>query len=52
VRSNGGCGLKLTFDGPYRENVITQNATGTVSGGVNRGDNYCTGTGIVSASCL
>ena len=32
----------------YRENVITLNSSGTVNGGVNRGDNYCAGPGNIS----
>jgi hypothetical protein len=56
VRSNGsidgGYGLKLGSDDTYRENTITDNVTGAVTGtGVNLGANYCAGTGVTSASC-
>ncbi len=51
VRSNGGYGLNLDTRAAYRENVITGNTTGTVDFGVNRGDNYCDGPGVVSAFC-
>ena len=51
VRNNQTYGLSLTFDSTYRENTSTSNAVGAVLGGVNLGDNYCAGTGVVSASC-
>lgn len=52
VLLNGGYGLNFIGNGEYRENVIASNKTGTVIGiGVNLGDNYCIGTGVVSASC-
>ena len=51
VRSNAGHGLRLSSDAAYRENVITNNTVGAVIFGVNRGDNYCAGTGVVSATC-
>jgi hypothetical protein len=35
----------------YRENVVTANTTNGVVSGVNLGNNYCAGTGVVSASC-
>ena len=50
VRENDQNGLQLGADAAYRENVITFNG-GTVSGGVNRGDNYCNGPGVISSSC-
>jgi len=51
VRNNGGYGLNLGSQSAYRENVITANSTGAVDGGVNLGDNYCAGTGVVSPTC-
>jgi hypothetical protein len=58
IRGNGtsGSGRGLNFDATsgstYRGNTITENATQAVMGaGVNLGDNYCAGTGVVSASC-
>jgi parallel beta-helix repeat protein len=50
VKSNG-CGLNLGATATYRENVITTNSAGGVNGGVNRGDNYCAGTGVISSFC-
>ena len=48
VSLNGSYGLNLfhTFlsDAGYRENVISENLTGTVNGGVNLGSNSCNGT--------
>lgn len=41
VSENGGYGLVLAADAGYRENVIANNTTGTVTGGVNLGDNLC-----------
>jgi len=38
-------------DGAYRENTITANTIGAIDGpGVDLGDNYCAGTGVISAS--
>ena len=57
VRSNGhgsqgGYGLNLGFNTTYRENTITKNVTGAVTGsGVNLEGNYCDGTGVTSVSC-
>jgi parallel beta-helix repeat protein len=52
ARGNLGFGLNLTTDSTYRENTITANTAGTIAGaGVNKGDNYCAGTGTVSANC-
>ena len=53
VHLNGDYGISFVFpsNGAYRENVITGNAFGTVLDGVNRGDNYCIGTGVVSSFC-
>ncbi len=51
VRANGGTGLALSATTPYRENSVTSNTTAAVSGGVNRGDNYCAGAGVTSALC-
>jgi len=41
ARSNTGFGLNLGSSG-YRENVVSGNG-GTVSGGVNAGNNVCNG---------
>jgi parallel beta-helix repeat protein len=48
VWRNGGFGLNLLlnatgFTSAFRENVITNNMTGTVNGGVNMGNNSCDG---------
>jgi hypothetical protein len=57
MRSNGqgnlgGYGLRILNDATYRENTITDNATGAVTGsGVNMGDNYCAGTGVTLPTC-
>jgi parallel beta-helix repeat protein len=54
VHGNRGYGLNLGADSAYSDNVVTSNATGTVtgSGSANSlGGNYCSGTGTVSASC-
>ena len=54
VRSNSGSGLNLSTDSAYSDNVVTFNTTGTVTGAGsanNRGGNYCSGTGTVSANC-
>jgi hypothetical protein len=51
VSSNTGVGLRLGPNVGYRENVITGNTTNGVVSGVNLGNNYCAGTGVVSASC-
>ncbi|MEE8164569.1 MAG: right-handed parallel beta-helix repeat-containing protein [Myxococcota bacterium] len=57
VRSNGhgsqgGYGLNLGLNTTYRENTITKNVTGAVTGiGVNLEGNYCDGTGVTSVSC-
>ena len=52
VRHNSGFGLCLSSDSAFRENVITDNVTGTVTGGgVNLGANYCAGTGLISSTC-
>jgi hypothetical protein len=52
MRANGGYGLRVGLSSAYRENVITSNTDGAVVGnGVNLGDNYCNGTGVVSSSC-
>ena len=44
VSGNGGFGLSLHSTAGYRDNVITDNATGTVEGGVNAGGNVCDGS--------
>ena len=44
VRDNGGYGLSLGALSGYRENVISGNTTGTVTGGVNAGGNVCDGS--------
>lgn len=52
LRENGGFGLgSLTNDFAYRENVITNNTSGTVKMGTNRGDNFCSGPGTGSVFC-
>lgn len=51
VSSNTGVGLRLVGGVGYRENVVTANTTNGVVSGVNLGNNYCQGTGVVSASC-
>ena len=43
VRGNSNFGLRLFSDTAYRENVITGNTMGTVSGGVNMLSNSCNG---------
>jgi hypothetical protein len=44
VRSNGGHGLNLLAnDVTYRENTITNNSGGTVTGGLDMGANSCNG---------
>ncbi|MBK7948250.1 MAG: right-handed parallel beta-helix repeat-containing protein [Deltaproteobacteria bacterium] len=46
VHSNTGFGLNLASQSGYRENVITSNGAGTVSGAslVNLGNNACNGS--------
>jgi len=44
VHSNVGYGLNLGSQSGYRENVITNNTTGTVTGGVDAGANVCNGS--------
>lgn len=44
MRSNTGLGLRLGVQTAYRENVITANTAGTVTGGVNLFNNSCNGT--------
>jgi len=55
VRSNvargNSTGLSVGLDSTYRENTVTANSFDQVVGGVNRGDNYCAGTGTTSAFC-
>ena len=54
VRANSGSGLALSIDSAYSDNVVADNATGTVTGpgsANGRGGNYCAGTGVVSAFC-
>jgi hypothetical protein len=44
ISFNGGFGIVFcgsTFCGGYRENVISENLGGTISGGVNMGNNVC-----------
>ena len=45
-----GVGLDLSINSAYRENVVIDNGD-AVLGGVNRGDNYCSGTGASSSFC-
>ena len=51
ARLNGMFGLRLAPGVSYRENTLTSNVTGPVTGGVNRGDNYCSGTATVADTC-
>jgi hypothetical protein len=46
-----GVGLDLSVQVSYRGNTLTNNAAGGVSGGVNLGDNLCTGPNNGSTSC-
>ena len=46
VYGNTGFGLALDPGASYRENTITDNTAGTVSGGVNTGNNACNGSTI------
>jgi hypothetical protein len=41
---NTAWGLNLTAGAGYSDNVISSNAGGTVSGGVNAGGNVCNGS--------
>ncbi len=52
VRDNSGYGLNVGASA-YRENVVTNNATGGIFGfsSINRGNNYCAGTGVTLADC-
>ncbi len=50
VSYNGRFGLSVLAS-TYRENTITGNSVGPVSGGVSLGDNYCAGAGTVSVNC-
>ncbi len=43
ARSNTGYGLRLGTDASYRENTVSNNSGGTVTGGVNMGNNSCDG---------
>ena len=47
AQRNLGYGLRLSFSAAYRENVVTENTVGTVTGGMNMGANSCNG----SVSC-
>jgi hypothetical protein len=51
VSSNSGYGLTLGVDSVFRQNVVTDNTTGTVTGGIDRGDNYCAGNGTGTDFC-
>lgn len=54
VRDNLGFGINLSTDSAYRENVVTNNTTGAITGAGqtnNLNDNYCAGTGVALASC-
>ena len=55
VRDNAGVGLDLSTNSVYRGNVVIDNDNTSpfnqVLNGVNRGDNYCGGTGASSAFC-
>jgi hypothetical protein len=41
---NANYGLGLLFGAAYRDNVMLNNTTGAVSGGVNAGGNVCNGS--------
>ena len=43
--------IRLRGDATYRENTIVDNENGAVNSGVNLGDNYCSGFGVISSSC-
>ena len=51
VRGNDSFGLSLEVDTVYRTNVVTNNGVNAIVSGVNRGDNYCQGTGVASSFC-
>lgn len=44
MRDNAAAGLRIAFPAAYKDNSITSNTGGTVSGGaqVNLGGNFCT----------
>ncbi len=47
-------GIVVNTDSTYRENTVTENRTGAVTGSAsanNLGANYCAGAGVVLASC-
>ena len=43
MRWSTGWGLSLGIDTAYRDNTVTNNTAGTVTGGVNAGGNVCDG---------
>jgi len=43
VRNNDGFGLRLASESGYRENVVSGNSGGSVTGGVDLGANLCNG---------
>ncbi len=54
LASSNFWGFNLGAQTAYRESSITANAIGPIAGGgtaINRNDNYCSGTGTVSATC-
>ena len=51
VHENENFGIVLGANSAYSHNVVTDNLNGAVSGGVTGNDNYCAGTGVVSALC-
>jgi len=51
ARGNSGFGLSLGADSAYGENVLTGNALGAVSGGVNTGANHCAGPNVGAPTC-
>jgi len=51
VFANESFGIVLFGTASYRENTVVGNTSGPVNGGVNRGDNYCSGPAVVSAFC-
>jgi len=48
---NAQYGLHLGSPTGYRENVVSSNGVGGVSGGTNQGNNLCSGNGVVSSAC-
>lgn len=57
LADNSEFGISLREDTTYRENTIRSNFLGAITNpnaatlGVNLGDNYCTGNGVVASTC-